>query len=399
MSQVKIYFDQRRIKNDGTFPIKFRVHHHSVFYVQTEFTATEKEFINNQFTACANNAKVKNIVLRRQLNKIERFLLDVDDKHQNNLLSDKEVKVKIEKLLSERDVDERLFVDVMEEKKELCRAKNTRDAYQQTIDKILFFSPDLSFSTLTVQWLRSFEEYMIKDGLSVNSRSIHLRNIRASLNYAIDNDETDIYPFKRFQIKKEETAHRCMSEEQLRNFIHAELEDYQVPYYDIFLFMLYTIGLNPVDLFNNKSIKVVRDRLIYSRAKTGKLYSIKLEPESKHILDKYNGLDGLISLADGDYRTFMAAMNRGLKRISVCLPDRVGKGGRKIYHEVCQDLTAYYARHTWATVASSLGISLDDISEALGHEYGCKTTHIYVKFDRNKVDIANRKVIDYINSL
>lgn len=34
---------------------------------------------------------------------------------------------------------------------------------------------------------------------------------------------------------------------------------------------------------------------------------------------------------------------------------------------------------------------------ALGHSFGCKTTDIYIDFDRDKVDEANRKVIDYIN--
>ena len=59
----------------------------------------------------------------------------------------------------------------------------------------------------------------------------------------------------------------------------------------------------------------------------------------------------------------------------------------------------HWARHTWATIAHKIGISKDVISLALGHEFGCKTTGIYIDYDLEQIDKANRKVIDYINSL
>ena len=55
----------------------------------------------------------------------------------------------------------------------------------------------------------------------------------------------------------------------------------------------------------------------------------------------------------------------------------------------------YIGRHTWATLASKLDTPKDVISEALGHEYGSSTTSIYINFNREKVDQANRKVIDF----
>ena len=36
------------------------------------------------------------------------------------------------------------------------------------------------------------------------------------------------------------------------------------------------------------------------------------------------------------------------------------------------------------------------IAEALGHEYGNRITNIYIRFDIKKVDIANRKVLDWV---
>ena len=59
-------------------------------------------------------------------------------------------------------------------------------------------------------------------------------------------------------------------------------------------------------------------------------------------------------------------------------------------------LTTYYARHSWASIASSLDIPIETISAGLGHEYGNRITAIYINYDYRKVDLANRKVIDWV---
>lgn len=59
----------------------------------------------------------------------------------------------------------------------------------------------------------------------------------------------------------------------------------------------------------------------------------------------------------------------------------------------------HVSRHTWATIAHKIGVSKDVISLALGHEFGCKTTSIYIDYDMEKVDKANRQVLDYLENL
>ncbi len=88
-------------------------------------------------------------------------------------------------------------------------------------------------------------------------------------------------------------------------------------------------------------------------------------------------------------------MNDNLSEIGPTV--RKGLGGKKYREPLFPELTTYWARHSWATIAHKIGISKDVISMALGHSFGCKTTDIYIDFDRDKVDEANRKVIDYIN--
>jgi integrase len=74
---------------------------------------------------------------------------------------------------------------------------------------------------------------------------------------------------------------------------------------------------------------------------------------------------------------------------------REGRGGKKIFKPLFPELTTYWARHTWATIAASLDIPKETIAAALGHG-GNTVTDIYIDFDQRKVDDANRRVIDYV---
>ena len=73
----------------------------------------------------------------------------------------------------------------------------------------------------------------------------------------------------------------------------------------------------------------------------------------------------------------------------------LGEMGKKIGID---NLTLYWARHTWATFAYDLDISDDTISRALGHSQttGANVTKVYIRTNTKKVDAANRAVIDYV---
>ena len=75
---------------------------------------------------------------------------------------------------------------------------------------------------------------------------------------------------------------------------------------------------------------------------------------------------------------------------------RIGKGGKKIIEPYFPELSGYWARHTWATIAAQLDIPKETIAAALGHSSG-SVTDIYIDFDKRKIDEANRRVIDFVN--
>lgn len=98
------------------------------------------------------------------------------------------------------------------------------------------------------KWLSNFESWMAESGMKVNAYSIHLRNIRAVFNYAIDEEITTLYPFRKYKIKKEETRKRALSVEQLRLLRDYPCEEFEKKYRDIFMLIVYLVGINIGDL-------------------------------------------------------------------------------------------------------------------------------------------------------
>lgn len=70
--------------------------------------------------------------------------------------------------------------------------------------------------------------------------------------------------------------------------------------------------------------------------------------------------------------------------------------GRQIENAGRDDSPLYWARHSWATIAYSIGIPKDIISQALGHSFGVAITDVYIDYDNEKVDESNRRVLDWV---
>lgn len=396
MATVNFYLDTRRAKSDGSYPIKLHIRHNGKFLIGTSFTAIPETWTGNGYTKNERNYKAKNAAVHALLNKVEIYLITLENSDKLKKTSDKALKEQIERLLKNNSVTEKKFINYIDEFIATKSKKNTIDCYVSTKNKLLIYDENCSFDTMDRKWLESFDRWMEKNGMKTNSRSIHLRNIRSIFNYAIDNEETDLYPFRKFTIEKEETRKRSLKVDQLILLRDYKGEEYQKEYQDIFMLMFYLIGINGIDLFNAKNIR--DGRIEYKREKTGRLYSIKVEPEALAIIDKYRGKKYLLNIMEknnGNYRNYMAAMGRGLQKLGDF--ERKGLGGKKVRDALFPGITSYWARHTWATIAASLDIPKETISAALGHEIGSKVTSIYIDFDQSKVDIANRKVIDYVN--
>lgn len=392
---VKLAIDLRRVNSNGMYSIVLILKNKNVIRVSTPYKSVPENWQDGQYNKKEINYQRKNNHLKDIIQKAERLIIEVSE--NNRVVSDSYLRDKLKEIVKGKMPIDKVFVDYIDEFAKTKLNARTVDIYIQTKNKIQKFDSDCKFEDIDRAWLTKFERWMIDSGMKTNACAVHMRNIRAVFNYCIDEEYTTLYPFRKFKIKKEETRKRSLTVEQLRTLRDYPCEEYQVRYRDIFMLMFYMIGINAIDLFHAKESDVVDGRLEYKRSKTGKLYSVLIQPEAQAIIDKYKGKNYLLNVLDEykNYKDFLHRMGDALKDIGPM--ERKGLGGKKIRQPLFPDISSYWARHTWATIAASLDIPKEVISAGLGHEIGSSITSIYIDFNMKKVDDANRAVIDYVN--
>lgn len=275
------------------------------------------------------------------------------------------------------------------------RSKRTKDLYQWTLSRLRDFlggrSP--SFDELTVSDLKDFESYLKETGASINTISIHMRNLRAVYNQAIDEGVTENYPFRRYRVRSEVPLPKVLSVEEFRELWRAECLPDERRYLDIFFLGFLFRGMNIVDLSRLKEVD--RDGYVsYRRSKTGYEYRIKVEPEAEEIIRRNRGQKLLIrTFENRDHLDVCSRLNHILKK-SGGFGEVLGNGWRKRL-PINNRLSYAWGRRSWATFAEELGVPLDTIRLALGHQIAGTARH-YVKYNQSAVDEANRRVIDWV---
>lgn len=410
MATATIYFDKRSRKNDGTFPLKITISHNGastrisigIDLLPDQWDDRHKKVINHPRKDALNN------IIMQRLVDVRTFLLNARQSGDLVGKSATDIRHMVQHHL-DGDDGTMTFAQWFDRFKWIHENQRTRELYDQTWRWIKKFEPNadtITFDAITKDWLDRFFVFMQSDTPSINARNIHLRNIRAVFNDAIDNNITSCYPFRRMHIKPEPTKKRSLTIDQLRTLWSWDVLPWQRRYLDIFKITFMLIGINTVDLLGLTDI-TPDDRIVYNRAKTHRLYNIKVEPETMQLINQYRGKRHLLSFGDTytSCHAFVGKLDKGLKTIGKVIdapnPAYTGHGCRKHktirrYEPLFPDLSIYYARHTWATIASDLDIPDATISAALGHGHGNPTTAIYIDFNAKKIDDANRKVLDWV---
>lgn len=204
-------------------------------------------------------------------------------------MSDKQLKEHLSNIISLKPVTSCDFLRYYDEYISLKDKKSTKDNYINTRKLIVEFDDAPTFETIDRKWLTSFNQFLVDKGYMTNYIGTHLKNIRAVFNYAIDEEVTTLYPFRKFKIKREQTRKRSLTIDELKLLKNYPCEEYLEFYRDIFMLIFYLIGINLEDLLFLTKDNLMNGRIEYYRHKTGKLFSIKVEPEAQSILDKYKG--------------------------------------------------------------------------------------------------------------
>ena len=137
----------------------------------------------------------------------------------------------------------------------------------------------------------AYEAYLKRNGVSPNTSSFYMRNLRAVYNRAVEKGLVEQkFPFKHVYTGVEKTAKRAIPLMAVRKI--KELDLSSSPALDfarnMFLFSFYTRGMSFVDMAYLRKKDLNNGILSYRRRKTGQQLFIKWEKCMQEIADKYN---------------------------------------------------------------------------------------------------------------
>jgi len=269
----------------------------------------------------------------------------------------------------------------------------TADAYQGTLNKFKEFHPgDLMFIKLDKILLLDFKKSM--KGLSNDSVSIHLRNIRALWNKAIKLKiaKRDQYPFEDGEVMQELPGTRSSraikrSEVNKIRSHKLELEEGSEDWHscNYFMFSYLGRGINFQDIARLKWSSIKDGRVEFVRYKTRSKVqdksSFAITQELAEILSWYRRNNTqlhnpyVFPILNASHDTEVKIYNR-IKKVRKQVNASLRGIGEHLGLSV--KITTYVARHSFASVAKNeLKVSESMISEMLGHQ-DLETTKAYL---------------------
>lgn len=273
------------------------------------------------------------------------------------------------------------------------------NALERFFDEKLGGGSRITARTLTADHLKGFELWHVERHLTANYCSCNMSNLRALLNRMekeTGGRERVRQLFRNVRTRRMPAqAKKAESREHIRKF--AELETTAGSSMelskDVFLLSVMLQGMPPIDLAFLTRRQLKDGRIVYNRHKTQCIARPEVTAEAMRIIEKYSRGNSRYLLpiitsddpktAEHQYRQFRQRHNRNLRKLaSRIAPD-------------CK-LTSYTPRHTWASTAHMLGISDNEISQALAHTNTTTTQEYLSSICDEALDRNGRMVSEFL---
>ena len=404
---ISIYLDTRRAKANGSYPVKLRVfstqpRKQMLYSIPFEYSKEDfkkvwtnkrinKDFKNDNIRIDAVRQKAVDVAKDIQPFSFERF--------EKLLFRKKGVGVSVKYHYNE-------YINTLKKSDRIGTAEtyfyslkaitNYLNSINQKIDKLVFYD-------VNVNWLKSFEKYLLASNLSITTVGIYLRPLRAIFNIAIKERDIDkeIYPFGEggYQIPNTKRVKKALNLEQLKKLYQAKPENKEQEKAKDFWFLSYNCnGMNLKDLALLKYSNLNNDSLTFYRAKTYftskhnlKEIQVYFNDYILKMLDKYGNEDktstnNVFDIIKPEYsevdikrrvNNFMRFINQHIKILA-------------LNNGVNEDISFLWARHSFATNSVRQGASLEFIQESLGHNSKTTTENYFAGFGNDvKREFAN----------
>ncbi len=260
---------------------------------------------------------------------------------------------------------------------------------------------DITMEEVTESLILKYENWLADNGVSRNSSSFYIRNLRSVYNKAVERRLVEQNnPFTNVYTGVGRTRKRAVDEDVIARLLAMDLRRSKplALARDLFVFSYCTRGMAFVDISFLRKSDIRDDTISYVRRKTGQQLNVRLEPCMKDIIRRYETATAaspyifpIITATDPAtaYRQYVTALNYHNRKLK-CLARGMGEN---------LSLSSYTARHTWATAARNHNVPVYVISESMGHTSE-KTTRIYLaSLDSSVIDEANKSILGSLNRM
>ena len=409
---ITIYLDIRRPRKTGIYIAKIRVY--SGTLERTEHYSTNIKLTPKEFELCiCKNPKGEYIPIAQTLNDIKNNAINVA-KEIIPFSFEKFEKALYSAPTNKADVFD-CFNLAIEENKSHGRLGNA-DNYQNSLNSIRKFTESrgnkkvtsLLFSEITTSWLQSYEEYMKLNGKSTTTVSMYVRALRAIFNNAIEKGDitSKIYPFgkekSKYKVSSVKKVKKTLKQAELKLLFEAKGSEEQLRAKAFFFFSYNCSGMNFKDIANLTYGQMDGNRLKFFRKKTENTtseqteISVYLTPFAHDVIKQYgtkkesansfifNIINKEMSAEEKQkaIKNFTRSVNQGLKKLAK-------------YVGIDENISTYYARHSFSTNAIKSGASMELVSEQLGHA-DLKTTQNYFSgFEDDSIEDLTKKLMSF----
>lgn len=407
---ISLFLDTRRAKKNGKFPVKLRVYTSSPRIQKlypTIFEFSQKEFESIYLTT---KPREEHKETRRKLRAVENKANDVIDSITHFTFE------QFEKRLYRKAGDgENVFyhygilIETFKEQKQIGTAstyalalKSIKEYLQEIKGKI---PSQLLFSDITPKWLNGYEKFMTEKprNRSLTTVSMYLRTLRAVFNKAIDDKDIlqDVYPFgkRKYQVPAVRSVKKALTKEQLKVLFDAIPETMEQEKAKDFWFFSYACnGMNIKDIALLRYKDIQNDKIIYYRAKTINTGKADLKPITVYLNEFTDGVIKKYGNKKQSPETLIFSiikenqspdqMQRSVKNFTKFINQNLKKLAVK--NELTDEISTYWARHSFATNAIRSGASMEFVSEALNHSNLKVTQGYFSGFeDKTKKELMN----------
>lgn len=286
----------------------------------------------------------------------------------------------------------REYMDQLKQEKRYSSAKS----YQDALNSFVKYSGTecIPYSAINKDNLRRYEAYLLEKGCMRNTISTYMRRIRCIYNRAVEENKTPYVHdlFRNVFTGVESKRKKALPQEEMYRLMTVETGDPTLRETQMALCLMFLYGgMAFVDFAHLRADNFKNGILDYKRQKTGTPMRIEVLAMARTMSDKLAGLTsdsskylypflcGTKTVEEGykEYKVTLARFNRNLKALA------------KIAG-ITSVISSYMIRHTFATTLKELEVSIEMISELMGHK-SIKTTQIYLKsFSLGKMTEVNR---------